>query len=88
MAERKTKKIALCALFVALHIISGFVRIPTPFAPITLQIQVALLAGVLLGAKWGSISVLCYLGVGLIGLPVLQTAVAESPIHCSLRLDF
>ena len=70
--ERRTKKIALCALFVALHIVGGFVRIPMPLAPITLQAQIALLAGVLLGAKWGGLSVLLYLLLGLFGLPIFS----------------
>ena len=69
----RTKKIALCALFVSLHIVGGFVRIPTPFAPITLQLQLALLAGILLGAEWGGVSVLLYLLLGLIGLPVFAS---------------
>ena len=69
---RRTKKITLCALFVALHIVGGFVRIPMPFAPITLQAQIALLAGVLLGAKWGGLSVLLYLMLGLFGLPIFS----------------
>ncbi len=71
--EKRTKKIALCALFVALHIVGGFVRIPAPLAPITLQLQIALLAGILLGGKWGSLSVLFYLALGLMGLPVFAS---------------
>ena len=73
LAEKRTKKIALCALFVALHIVGGFVRIPMPFAPITVQLQIALLAGVLLGGKWGGLSVLFYLALGLLGLPVFAS---------------
>lgn len=68
--EKRTKKITLCALFVALHIVGSFIRIPAPLTPITLQLQIALLAGVLLGAKWGCLSVLFYLALGLMGLPV------------------
>ena len=71
--EKRTTKIALCALFVALHIVGGFVRIPMPLAPITLQLQIALLAGVLLGGKWGGLSVLFYLALGLMGLPVFSS---------------
>ena len=71
--EKRTKKLALCALFVALHIVGGFVRIPAPLAPITLQLQIALLAGILLGAKWGALSVLFYVALGLMGLPVFAS---------------
>ena len=68
--QTRTKKISLCALFSALMIAGSFIRIPTPITPITLQVQIALLAGVLLGAKWGSLSVLIYAFLGLAGLPV------------------
>ena len=54
----RTKLVALCALFTALLVVSGFVRIPTPVIAITLQVQVALLAGVLLGGEWGALSAL------------------------------
>ena len=66
----RTKRVALCALFTALLVVSGFVRIPTPVIAITLQVQVALLAGVLLGGEWGALSALVYTVLGLIGLPV------------------
>lgn len=63
---------ALCALFTALLAVSSFIRIPAPFTPITLQAQVALLAGVLLGG-WGAISVLLYALLGLAGLPIFAS---------------
>ena len=66
----KAKKLAFCALFSALLVVSGFLRIPLPPTAITLQLQVALLAGLLLGGEWGLISVLVYAALGLIGLPV------------------
>ncbi len=64
---------ALCALFTALLVAASFIRIPTPLTTITLQAQVALLAGVLLGGAWGALSVLLYLLLGLLGLPVFAT---------------
>ena len=67
--KSKTKQMALCALFTALMIAASFIRIPTPLAPITLQAQVALLAGVLLGG-WGALAVFLYALLGLIGLPI------------------
>ena len=66
----RTKKLALCALFAALLVLSGFIRSPLPPTVITLQLQVALLAGVLLGGEWGCVSVLVYAALGLLGLPV------------------
>lgn len=64
------KKIALCALFVAFITAGGFVRIPAPLVPITLQMPFALLGGVLLGGGWGVVAVLIYIAMGVIGLPV------------------
>ena len=66
----KAKKITLSALFSALMVVSGFLRIPLPPTSITLQLQVALLSGLLLGGEWGCISVLTYAALGLVGLPV------------------
>ncbi len=61
---------ALCALFIALMVMGTFIRIPTPFALITLQTQIALLAGICLGSGWGSLSILLYVFLGLIGVPI------------------
>ena len=70
----KTKEIALCGLFVALIAVGAFLQISIPL-PIytmhfTLQWFFVLMAGLLLGAKLGTISVGIYLCAGLIGLPV------------------
>ena len=70
--KSKTKKMALCALFTALLAVSSFIRIPAPLSPITLQVQVALLGGVLLGG-WGALSVLLYALLGLAGLPIFAS---------------
>lgn len=70
MANRKTKDVAYCALFVALMTASSFFRIPTPFVPVTLQVQIALLAGVVLGPKCGGISIALYMLLGLLGIPI------------------
>ena len=61
-----TKDIALMALFVALIIAGGFIKIPTPIVPVTLQVEVALLAGLLLGGVKGGICMLIYLVMGVI----------------------
>lgn len=59
-----------CALFVALISIGAFIKIPIPVLPFTLQFLFTTLAGLLLGGKLGAISVLVYIILGLIGLPV------------------
>ena len=65
----RTKSLVLTALFVALVAIGAFIRIPTPLVPITLQFACCLAAAQILGVKGGN-SVLIYLVMGLIGLPV------------------
>ncbi len=70
MQYRKTTTLLLCALFTALISVSAFIRIPTPLVPITLQSGMVLLAGILLGPKYGSMSVLLYVLLGLCGVPV------------------
>lgn len=66
----KTKNLTFMALFTALIAIGAFIRIPVPVVPFTLQLLFTLLAGILLGGKNGSLCVLCYLLLGLLGLPV------------------
>lgn len=70
MHHQKTTTLMLCALFTALISISAFIRIPTPLVPVTLQSGMVLLSGILLGPKYGSISVLLYVMLGLCGVPV------------------
>lgn len=60
----------LVAIFAALSAVGGFIKIPTPFCPITLQILFTTLAGVLLGGKNGALSVGIYVFLGLVGLPI------------------
>lgn len=66
----KTKNLVLIALFTSLTAVGAFIAIPVPVCPFTLQLLFTTLAGILLGAKKGALSVLCYLVIGLIGLPV------------------
>lgn len=65
-----TKQLVLCALFVALIAIGAFIRIPVPVCPFTLQLLFTTLAGLLLGARLGAISVIIYIAIGLVGVPV------------------
>ena len=66
----RTKELALMALFTALITAGAFIRIPIPVVPFTLQFLFTTLAGLLLGPKYGALSVLCYLVLGLVGLPI------------------
>lgn len=64
----KTRSLVYCALFTALIAVGAFIKIPIPVVPFTLQYLFTMLAGILLG----SLSVLAYMILGLIGLPIFS----------------
>ena len=70
-----TKNLVLCALFAALITIGTHIKIPTPLVPLTLQTLFVVLAGLVLGKKFGAISVCVYVFAGLIGLPVFTGSI-------------
>jgi biotin transport system substrate-specific component len=59
------------ALFTALLAVSGQFQIPVGPVPITLQPLVVMLAGSLLGAKRGAISMAVFIGLAAAGAPVM-----------------
>ena len=71
----KTKKLStvsmvLCGMFAALVAIGAFIQIPVPYMDyFTLRFFFVLLAGLILGADKGAISVGCYVLLGLVGVP-------------------
>lgn len=60
----------LCALFAALIAVGAFIKIPVPFVPFTLQLLFTTLAGIVLGPKYGALSVGVYILIGLCGVPI------------------
>ena len=68
----KTRSLVYCALFTALIAVGAFIKIPIPVVPFTLQYLFTMLAGILLGSRLGSLSVLAYMILGLIGLPIFS----------------
>lgn len=64
------RHITLCALFAALIAIGTHIKIPTPLLPLTLQTLFVVLSGLVLGRKYGALSVCVYVIAGLAGLPV------------------
>lgn len=65
--------LAYCGMFVALMVIGAKINIVLPIGTgvtVSLQILFAVMAGLLLGARDGFISVFIYLLIGLLGLPV------------------
>ena len=61
MRNQRTKKLVLCAMFTALIAVGAFITIPLPLVPLSMQDMFVLLAGILLGGKWGAISVIIYI---------------------------
>lgn len=70
LTPTKTRCLTLTALFAALTVVGAFLRIPTPWSSFTLQIFFVCMAGVLLGPKWGALSQMVYVALGLLGLPI------------------
>lgn len=68
----KVKNLTLTAIFTALIAVLTFITIPNPVTgvPITLQTFAVCLTGFFLGAKFGTISVVAYILIGLAGVPV------------------
>lgn len=61
------------ALFAAFISAGSFIQIPMPAGvPIVIQDMMALLSGMLLGPVWGSVSVILFLLLGIVGLPVFS----------------
>lgn len=70
MSHKTLHMMLLSALFAALTAVGAFIRLPAGPTSITLQFFFSALAGILLGVKWGAVSQLLYVGLGLLGLPV------------------
>ena len=66
----KTKKLVYCALFAALVGIASLISIPIQPIPVNMGILTVLLAGGLLGKKYGTISIIVYIFMGILGVPV------------------
>ena len=68
----KTQHMLLSGIFAALVIISSYIVIPIGPVPITMQPLTVLLAGFLLGPKGGALSIIIWILLGCIGLPVFN----------------
>ncbi len=76
MRKLGIRDITEIAIFVALVAAGAFIKIPNPFfplVPITLQAFFAIMSGLVLGHKKGSISMLIYMLLGLFGVPVFTS---------------
>ena len=68
----KTKQLALCGLFSALMVICAWISLPFGDSPFTLQTFGLFLCLGALGGKCGTISVITYLLLGMVGFPAFS----------------
>ncbi len=70
MSRKFIENVILVAMFTALMAAGSFIRIPLPPVPVTLHTLFIMLCGILLPLPMSLASVLLYLFLGIIGLPV------------------
>lgn len=65
-------RIIASVVFVGITAVSAQAAIPLGFTPVplTLQVLVVLLSGLVLGSRWGAVSQMQYLALGALGLPI------------------
>ncbi len=66
----KLRPLIFTALFAALTAVGAFLQIPIKPVAVTLQFLFTAMAGILLGRRYGALSQLVYVVLGLVGLPV------------------
>jgi biotin transport system substrate-specific component len=68
------KNLLLSAFFAMLTAVGAILSIPMPFPliPFTMQFFFVLMSGLLLGPRYGPLSQILYIAIGLIGLPVFS----------------
>ncbi len=70
MDKKKTLKITMCALFAALTAVCSQIQIPLPQIPLNLAIFAVCMVGAVLGAGYGAVSMIVYVLLGAVGVPV------------------
>lgn len=70
MVRTSVKNMVLSALFAALMAICAWIAIPVFDIAFTLQTFAVFLTLLVLGGKWGTVTILVYLLLGTVGLPV------------------
>ena len=72
MSKSKTYPIVLVGVFVAIISICAWISIPMVPIPITLQTLGVFITASILGAKLGTVSIIIYILLGAVGLPVFS----------------
>ena len=67
---KNVRKMVLCSMMAALTAVCAWIAIPIPPISVTMQTFAIFLTLGILGGKWGTVSVLLYLLLGVVGLPV------------------
>jgi biotin transport system substrate-specific component len=70
MSIEKLRWTVLASLMAALTAVGAYIHVPIGPVPIVLSTLFVLLSGLLLGSRWGLISMGLYLLVGALGIPV------------------
>ncbi|MCX7714249.1 MAG: biotin transporter BioY [Clostridia bacterium] len=76
----KTKDLLLCAIFAAIIAVMSQISLPIGAVPFSMGIFGVMLCCVVLGAKRGMISVLVFILLGVVGLPVFAGFKAGLPV--------
>ncbi|ASJ12829.1 biotin transporter BioY [Thermococcus thioreducens] len=66
----RARDVAFAGLFAALTAVGAQISIPVGPVPVTLQVFLVLLSGLVLGARLGFLSQLVYVLMGAVGIPV------------------
>lgn len=66
----KTRRLIYISIFAILTAVGARIAVPLPLVPFTLQTMFCMLAGLLLGPKYGAASQAFYMFMGLLGVPV------------------
>lgn len=70
MEKNKTLKLAICAIFVAFTAICSQIQIPLFMIPVNLATFSVYMTGVIMGEKYGAMSMAVYVLLGAVGVPV------------------
>lgn len=80
MKNLNTRDMILVALMATLTTIGAYISIPLGPVPFTLQTFFVMLSGMLLGSKKGALSMIVYVSMGLVGMPVFANGMSGLPI--------
>lgn len=69
---KNVRKMVLCSMLATLMAVCAWISIPLPPLAFSAQTLGVLLTLGLLGGKWGTVSILLYLLLGAVGLPVFS----------------